>query len=105
MVIEKNMKIIELIDTYEKLLTPKQAKMIKSYYFDNLSLSEIGDNFDITRQAVSDSLGKSLKQLNHFEDKLLIVAKKHEMLDRLNRSLSSDNLTKEILEIIDIIRS
>lgn len=86
MKIENNLKISRLIDTYGNLLTARQYEMITSYYFDNLSLSEIGYNTGVSRQAVSDSINQSIKTLESTEEKLHIVRK-------------MDTLTEELTEL------
>ena len=105
--IEDNLRVIKLIDIYGVLLTRKQYDIASSYYFDNLSLSEIGENFSISRQAVSDSLNQSVKALEGYEDKLNIIAKNDAIISSL--STLKDN-TKDtyvvavINQIIDYIR-
>lgn len=105
MKIENNLKISRLIDTYGNLLTPRQYEMITSYYFDNLSLSEIGYNLGVSRQAVSDSINQSIKALESTEDKLHIVGKMDLVVEELSK-LKSDNpqLDTQIKKIIDDIR-
>ena len=61
---EKNVKISILCQLYGKLLTEKQYEILNDYYNNDLSLSEIAQNSEITRQAVRDILKK-------FENKLL----------------------------------
>ena len=53
---EKNVKISLLLEIYGKLLTDRQSDIADLYYNQNLSLSEIADEIDITRQAVRKSL-------------------------------------------------
>lgn len=105
MKIENNLKISRLIDTYGNLLTPRQYEMITSYYFDNLSLSEIGYNLGVSRQAVSDSINQSIKALENTEEKLHIVGKIDLVVEELSK-LKSDNpqLDAQIKKIIDDIR-
>lgn len=108
MSLDDNLKIIKLIDTYGELLTDKQYKIMTNYYFDNLTLSEVADNFSITRQAVSDSINQSLKYLNDYESKLHIIEKETLVLGELMslREISTnDNLNNRIDKIIDDIRS
>ena len=73
MIIEDNLRISKLIDIYGKLLTDKQYQIMTSYYFDNLTLSEIGDNLGISRQAVSDCLSQATRILESYEKKLQIL--------------------------------
>ena len=55
---EKTVQISILLETYGKLLTEKQYQMLDDYYNNDLSLSEIAENANITRQAVRDNLKK-----------------------------------------------
>lgn len=105
MKIENNLKIARLIDVYGRLLTPRQYEMITSYYFDNLSLSEIGYNAGVSRQAVSDSINQSIKTLESTEEKLRIVEKMDLIFGKLQQ-LSRENpqLATEINNIIDDMR-
>lgn len=105
MKIENNLKNSRLIDVYGNLLTPRQYEMITSYCFDNLSLSEIGYNLGVSRQAVSDSINQSIKALESTEEKLHIVEKMDVVVEEL-QTLSRDNplLSAKIKKIIDDIR-
>ena len=46
--------LIELYDLYQRLLTEKQQMYFESYYFLDLSLSEIAENYNISRNGVYD---------------------------------------------------
>ena len=105
--IEDSLKVIKLIDTYGALLTTKQYDMITSYYFDNLSLSEIGDNYNISRQAVRFSISQAIKSLEEYEVKLGIIDKQTSMMSKLQELVSdcNDNVVAEKLnKIIEDIR-
>ena len=107
MIIEDNLKIARLIDTYGELLTSKQLEIMTSYYFDNLTLSEIGDNYNISRQAVSDCLAQATKILENYEDKLCLIKKSDNFKLRLNNLKNSStnedvvNVISEIMEMLD----
>ena len=58
---EKNVQISMLCQIYGKLLTDKQFELINDYYNNDLSLSEIAENNEITRQAVRDIIKKVKK--------------------------------------------
>ena len=60
----------ELFDIYSNLLTSKQKEVFIDYYFNNLSLSEIAENNNISRQAVDFTLKNVLKALSSYEDAL-----------------------------------
>ena len=67
---EKNVEISMLCQIYGKLLTEKQYILLNDYYNNDLSLSEIAENFGITRQAVRDNLKKGESKLFEYEEKL-----------------------------------
>ncbi|MDR0845989.1 MAG: putative DNA-binding protein [Lactobacillales bacterium] len=68
--IEKNQRINTLFDFYAVLLTQKQMNYIELYYVDDLSLSEIAEQFEVSRQAVYDNIKRTEKVLEDFEKKL-----------------------------------
>ena len=72
---EKKVEISVLCQIYGKLLTKKQFEFIDDYYNNDLSLSEIAENNNITRQAVRDILKKGESKLFEYEEKLLIMKK------------------------------
>ena len=67
---EKKVEVSILSDLYGKLLTDKQFEFIDDYYNNDLSLSEIAENNDITRQAVRDIIKKGENKLFEYEEKL-----------------------------------
>lgn len=64
-----------LYDFYGALLTEKQASVMALYHEENLSLSEIAQEFGISRQAVHDTLKKAELALADYEAKLKLVDK------------------------------
>ena len=72
---EKNVKISILLDIYGKLLTQKQYKLLDDYYNNDLSLSEIAENENNTRQAVRDNVKKGENNLFEYEEKLGFMRK------------------------------
>ena len=71
----KKVEISMLCDLYGKLLTEKQFEFINDYYNNDLSLSEIAENNNITRQAVRDIIKKGERKLFEYEEKLLFMKK------------------------------
>ena len=70
---EKHVKISMLCQIYGKLLTKKQLEILTDYYNNDLSLSEIAENNNITRQAVNDIIKKGENKLFELEEKLEIM--------------------------------
>ena len=62
-----------LFDYYGNLLTEKKRRVMELYHEENLSLSEIAEEFGITRAAVHDSLKSARKQLAGYEERLGLV--------------------------------
>lgn len=72
---EKNVKVSILLEIYGKLLTDIQYQFLDDYYNSDLSLSEIAENRDITRQAARDNIKKGENRLFELEEKLGIMQK------------------------------
>ena len=100
---EEKVRISILLELYGKLLTEKQYEFMDYYYNQDLSLSEIGDNNDITRQAVRTILLKSLlkskKKLEEYESKLKFM-QKEEKIKKCIEELEETNIDKKILKKI-----
>ena len=103
---EKNVRISILLDIYGKLLTEKQFKLLDDYYNNDLSLSEIAENEEITRQAVRDNLKKGENNLFEYEEKLEFMRKSLENEKKIAQILSDinkikkENLNSKYLEIL-----
>lgn len=92
MEIEKTKKMNDLIDVYGVLLTDNQLNILELYYMEDLSLKEISDELNISRNAVYDSLKRSMHILEEYEKKLNILEKE----EKKNELISNiDKLTKE----------
>ena len=68
---------------------------------ENSSLSEIADEYGVTRQAVFDNIKRGFKQLDDYEEKLKIFQKEKEVkekLERLRVNFTRENLEKIIEE-------
>ncbi len=82
----KNLEISYLLDFYGEVLTQKQRDVLEQYYNDDLSLSEIAENFGITRQGVRDAIKHGEATLLDLEAKVGFAAryrKMHETLDEM----------------------
>ncbi len=78
--LQETLEISVLFDFYGPLLTERQQTFVDLYFNENLSLSEIADQFGVTKQAVSDGIKKSERSLRKYEEKLGLVARwKNEM--------------------------
>ncbi|MEG2769400.1 MAG: YlxM family DNA-binding protein [Oscillospiraceae bacterium] len=66
----KDLEISFLLDFYGDVLTEKQRDVMEQYYNDDLSLSEIADNFGISRQGVRDSIKRGEAVILDLEEKV-----------------------------------
>ncbi|MBR6872786.1 MAG: YlxM family DNA-binding protein [Ruminococcus sp.] len=64
---DKNLSMSDLLDIYGELLTEKQRDMLELYYNDDLSLAEIAEHYEISRQGVHDSIKRGEEALNEYE--------------------------------------
>ena len=87
-----------LYDYYSELLTDKQKLYFEDYYFDNLSLQEIADNNNISRNAVHNSLKDIESKLYYYEDKLKLYEKGKE-INKLIENID-ENIKNKIKELI-----
>ena len=75
----KNVNLIKLYDLYGGLLTEKQKQVFELYVKKDLSLKEVSEILNITRQAVKFTQDSIEKSLNHYE-KILGVEDKLETI-------------------------
>ncbi len=89
-------KLVEigiLFDFYGKLLSEKQYQIVELYYIHDFSLAEIGEELNITRQGVYDTLKRSEQKLYHYEEILGLVEKFNKSHDTIREILK---ITKEL---------
>ena len=88
----------ELYDLYGELLTEKQKEYFENYYFNNLSLSEMAENYDVSRNAIHKQLKIVIDKLEDFENKLHLKCKLAE-LDDVIKTVDNEELKKKIEDI------
>jgi uncharacterized protein len=102
--LEKVIKINLLYDFYGQMLTDKQKEIIELYYYNDLSLGEISESWNISRQGVYDILKRSENLLYYYEDKLCLVEKFTIQNKKLKEAYSLlENV--EVSETIDKVKS
>ena len=99
---EEKVKLCILIELYGNLLTEKQLEFMDYYYNEDLSLSEIAENNNITRQAVNTILLKSKKKLEEYENKLQFMKKERNIKKQIEE-IRKTNLTEKQIKIIEKI--
>ena len=66
----KDLRISFLLDFYGDMLTETQREVVHAYYNEDLSLAEIAQDREITRQGVRDAIKRAEQQLLEMEDRL-----------------------------------
>lgn len=97
--LEKNVRLSSLYDLYKNLLTEKQRQYFEEYYFNDESLKEVAENFNVSRNAIYLSLKEVEEALEDFEAKLSLKAKQDKKEELLNKL--KDNASSEVLKIIE----
>ena len=92
-----------LFDIYGGLLTDKKKRVMEMYHEDDMSLSEIAEELEVSRAAVHDSLRSAERLLCSYEDKLGIIddyLSKEKLAYELRSHISeaSDLLAKDLVE-------
>lgn len=91
---DNTLRMALLFDFYGPLLTERQQDVFEMYFHEDLSLGEVGEELDVSRQAVHDILKRTGTILEELESKLGLV-EKHTRRQELYR---------ELLELIELCR-
>ena len=67
-----------LFDFYGDLLTERQREFYDLYYNEDLSLSEIAENYGISRQGVRDVIVRAEAAMSEIEEKTHIIRRFHQ---------------------------
>ena len=104
MAIDKTDRMNILFEFYSTLLTEKQMNYLELYYADDLSLGEIAEEFEVSRQAVYDNIKRTEKLLENYEKKLHLYSNfvvRQQLLQEANSYLTEqypdDQTLKNIL--------
>ena len=79
-----------LYDYYASLLTETQRAYFEEYYFNNLSLTEIAESFQVSKNAISKTLKEVTNKLDYYEANLHLEQNK----EQISRLLNEDDFKK-----------
>lgn len=107
---ERRVEISILLDCYGELLTDKQKNIMNLYYNDDLSLGEIAEINNTSRQAIHDLTKRCTNLLEEYESKLHLMEKtltieysKKEIINKLKdfqKALPEDGMQQKLEYII-----
>lgn len=80
---EQRMRLVRLYDIYGGLLTDKQQKCMEMHFYNDLSLSEIADEYAVSRQAIYDLIKRAGQILERYESRLKLLERDKENSDML----------------------
>ncbi len=92
--------LIILYDYYGELLSNDNKKYFEDYYFDNLSLSEIAENNNISRNAVHKHIKSTEEKLMFYEEKLKLYEKDRNVREKVSK-ISDERLKKAVEKILN----
>ena len=108
MQLEKTTRMNFLFDFYQALLTEKQRSYMEYYYLDDLSLGEIAEEYEISRQAVYDNIRRTGAMLEEYERKLRLFEKfqhRQEIVAEMAEIVKTGNADSAgLLELIDRLK-
>ncbi len=85
MIFIKDLNFSLLIDFYGNLLAPKMRDSLELYYNEDLSLSEIAQHMNITRQGVHDNIKRGEQFLTETEERLGFHKRYYHLEDQLEQ--------------------
>ncbi len=85
-----------LYDYYGDLLTQKQKDYFEDYYFNNLTLQEISENNNVSRNNAYKIIKDAVNKLNYYEEKLKLIEKKK----KIEEIIKDKKILEEIEEYI-----
>ena len=112
---DDNLRLALLFDYYGDLLKENQKEVFNSFVFYDLSLSEIAEQQNISRQAVHDMVKRCIHSLEYYEEKLKLL-EQHEAISKKAEKLKGiilddsfdipeqtrDNLLDMVDEIVEM---
>ena len=87
-----------LFDFYGDLLTERQREFYDLYYNEDLSLSEIAENYGISRQGVRDVIVRAEAAMSEIEEKTHIIRRFHQSKAAI---AAIDQAADQILQAVD----
>jgi hypothetical protein len=96
--LEERVELSLLYDFYGALLKENNQKMFEAYIVEDYSVTEIAEEFGITRQGVHDAIKRITGRLRRYEEKLGLVKRfeqQREEVKRLHQLLVEMNISEE----------
>ena len=108
---ERKVRLAKLLSFYARLLTENQREIATLFTDEDYSLTELAEQFHITRQGVYDAVSKAEKTMLQFEEKLNLIRHYEKLRDSLGEcireleSIAVRHPDGDIDHVLRIIRS
>lgn len=89
----------ELYDLYGELLTDKQKNYFEDYYFNDLSFSEMAENYGVSRNAIFKQIHIVTDKLEEYEAVLKIYEKRNKLLE-IAKAVDNESIKKQLEELL-----
>lgn len=96
--LDNRIYLINLYDYYKELLTEKQKEYFEGYYFDNMTLQELSEEYEVSRNAIHKQVKETEEKLLEYEKKLNLYEKRLQIINII-KELPQD-MKKQIEEFI-----
>ena len=90
-----NIYYASLFDYYGQLFTDKQKEYFVDYYFNNLTLQEIAENNNVSKNAVHKTIKDITEKLDYYESKLNLYSNNKKIKELI---VNIDEQIKEKIE-------
>ena len=106
----KNLNFVYLLDFYGGILNERQRKVLSLYYDDDLSLAEIADITEISRQGVHDLIKRGEAKLCDADNALGLVSRFEKIKDTvflLENAIKDENIESrsKIMGLIENLKN
>jgi predicted DNA-binding protein YlxM (UPF0122 family) len=100
---DKSIESHLLYDHYSRLLTDRQREAFELHFFEDLSLAEIAEELKVSRQAVHDTVTRTMVQLQDYEDKLKLFTlqqQRERAIDNIRSRLKAMSICDQVLDML-----
>lgn len=105
--VEERVELSLLYDFYGALLKDSQRRMFEAYMLEDYGYSEIAASEGISRQGAYDSVGRAVKQLRAYEEKLGLAGrfqKQQKKVERLQEKIAALSLPEDTPGLPEILQ-
>ncbi len=99
-------KINMLLDFYGALLSEKQRQIVEMYYSMDMTLAEIAEDQEISRQAAHDSLTRGVAALEDYDKALGLIEKSikaNDLISEIQKYVGDNEKAKETLKKLETL--